>query len=130
MEERLRSRFEWGLIADIQPPDVETKIAILKKKAELDGIDLADDVALFLTSSSTSNVRELEGMLIRLGAYSSLTGSAITLNMARDVLKDIIVEKSKEVSVELIQKTVAENVGGAAPDCHLPVPRPYQMLIS
>ena len=108
LEERLRSRFEWGLIADIQPPDVETKIAILKKKAELDGIDLADDVALFLTSSSTSNVRELEGMLIRLGAYSSLTGSAITLNMARDVLKDIIVEKSKEVSVELIQKTVAE----------------------
>ncbi|SNB47284.1 chromosomal replication initiator protein DnaA [Geobacter sp. DSM 9736] len=108
LEERLRSRFEWGLIADIQPPDVETKIAILKKKAELDGIDLGDDVALFLTSSSTSNVRELEGMLIRLGAYSSLTGSAITLDMARDVLKDIIVDKSKDISVEIIQKAVAE----------------------
>ena len=109
LEERLRSRFEWGLIADIQPPDVETKIAILRKKAELDGIDLSDDVALFLTSSSTSNVRELEGMLIRLGAYSSLTGNAISLAMARDVLKDIIVDKSKDISIETIQKGVADH---------------------
>lgn len=109
LEERLRSRFEWGLIADIQPPDVETKVAILKKKAELDGIDLPDDVALFLTSSSTSNVRELEGMLIRLGAYGSLTGNEITLNMAREVLKDIIVDKSKDISVEIIQKYVADH---------------------
>jgi chromosomal replication initiator protein len=108
LEERLRSRFEWGLIADIQPPETETKVAILKKKAELDSIMLPDDVALFLASSATSNVRELEGMLIRLGAFSSLTGNAISLNMAREVLKDIIVDKSKEVTVEMIQKHVAD----------------------
>ncbi|KAF0218397.1 MAG: chromosomal replication initiator [Geobacteraceae bacterium] len=109
LEERLRSRFEWGLIADIQPPDVETKVAILKKKSELDGIGLPDDVALFLASGSTSNVRELEGMLIRLGAYASLTGNEITLDMAREVLKDIIVDKSKDISIEIIQKFVADH---------------------
>jgi chromosomal replication initiator protein len=108
LEERLRSRFEWGLIADIQPPDIETKIAILKKKAELDIVKLPDDVALFLASSATSNVRELEGMLIRLGAFSSLTGNSISLSMAREVLKDIIVDKTKEVTVEMIQKHVAD----------------------
>lgn len=109
LEERLRSRFEWGLIADIQPPDIETKMAILKKKADLNAISLPNDVALFLASSATSNVRELEGMLIRLGAYASLTGSEITLNMARDILKDIIVEKTKDITVEMIQKHVAEH---------------------
>jgi len=108
LEERLRSRFEWGLIADIQPPDIETKMAILKKKSELDVISLPDDVALFLASSSTSNVRELEGMLIRLGAFASLTGSAVSLAMARQVLKDIIVDKSRDVTIEMIQKQVAE----------------------
>ncbi len=109
LEERLRSRFEWGLIADIQPPDIETKIAILKKKSDLNSIILPNDVALFLASSATSNVRELEGMLIRLGAYASLTGSEMSLNMARDILKDIIVEKTKEITVEMIQKHVAEH---------------------
>jgi chromosomal replication initiator protein len=109
LEERLRSRFEWGLIADIQPPDIETKVAILKKKAELDGINLPDDVALFLASSATSNVRELEGMLIRLGAFSSLTSNAISLVMAREVLKDIIIDKVRDVTVEMIQKHVAEH---------------------
>jgi chromosomal replication initiator protein len=108
LEQRLRSRFEWGLIADIQPPDIETKVAILKRKSETDAIALPDDVALFLASSSTSNVRELEGMLIRLGAFASLTGSEITLSMAKEVLKDIIVEKNREISVEMIQKYVAE----------------------
>jgi chromosomal replication initiator protein len=108
LEERLRSRFEWGLIADIQPPDIETKVAILKKKADLDMIKLPDDVALFLASSSTTNVRELEGMLIRLGAFSSLTGNEISLTMAQDVLKDIIVDKTREISVEMIQKHVAD----------------------
>lgn len=108
LEQRLRSRFEWGLIADIQPPDMETKVAILKKKSEIDNIRLPDDVALFLASSSTSNVRELEGMLIRLGAFASLTGNEITLSMAKDVLKDIIVEKNREISVEMIQKFVSE----------------------
>lgn len=108
LEERLRSRFEWGLIADIQPPDTETKVAILKKKAELDSIALPDEVAMFLASSSTTNVRELEGMLIRLGAYASLKGVATSLAMAREVLKDIIVDKTRDISVELIQKYVAE----------------------
>lgn len=111
LEERLRSRFEWGLIADIQPPDIETKVAILKKKSETDTIHLPDDVALFLASSSTTNVRELEGMLIRLGAYASLTGNEITLSMAREVLKDIIVEKNREISVEMIQRFVADYFG-------------------
>ena len=109
LEERLRSRFEWGLIADIQPPDIETKVAILKKKAGLDNINLMDDVALFLATSSTTNVRELEGMLIRLGAFSSLTGNEITLKMAREVLKDIIVDKTRELTIEIIQKQVADH---------------------
>jgi chromosomal replication initiator protein len=108
LEERLRSRFEWGLIADIQPPDIETKIAILKKKAEQDNILLLDDVALFLATSSTTNIRELEGMLIRLGAFSSLTGNEITLKMTREVLKDIIVDKTRDVTIEIIQKQVAD----------------------
>ena len=109
LEERLRSRFEWGLIADIQAPDVETKVAILKKKAELNKIDLPDDVALLIGSSSASNIREIEGMLIRIGAYASLTKNKINLAMAKDILKDIIVDKSKEISIESIQKLVADH---------------------
>lgn len=111
LEERLRSRFEWGLIADIQPPDMETKIAILKKKAEINHISLTDDVALFLASSDTRNIRELEGMLIRLGAYSSLQHVPITLAMAKHNLKDILVDKRKDITIELIQKTVADHFG-------------------
>ncbi|UFS72185.1 chromosomal replication initiator protein DnaA [Geomonas sp. RF6] len=109
LEERLRSRFEWGLIADIQPPNIETKMAILKKKSDMHGIELPDDVAFFLANGATSNIRELEGMLIRLEAFASLTGSALTLNMAREVMKDIIVEKTKEITVEMIQKIVADH---------------------
>jgi chromosomal replication initiator protein len=108
LEDRLRSRFEWGLIADIQPPDTETKIAIMKKKADQQGIRLPDDVALFLASSATSNIRELEGMLIRLEAVSSLQGKEISLGLARDVLKDIIVDKSRYITIETIQKQVAD----------------------
>lgn len=111
LEDRLRSRFEWGLIADIQPPDLETKIAILKKKADLNRINLPDEVAYFLASSDTRNIRELEGMLIRLGAYSSLQHIPITLAMAKQNLKDILVDKRKEITVELIQKTVADHFG-------------------
>jgi chromosomal replication initiator protein len=111
LEERLRSRFEWGLIADIQPPDVETKIAILKKKAELNRSVLPDEVAYFLASSDTRNIRELEGMLIRLGAYSSLQHIPITLTMAKNNLKDILVDKRKDITVELIQKNVADHFG-------------------
>ena len=109
LEERLRSRFEWGLIADIQAPDVETKVAILKKKAEINNIDLPDDVALLIGSSSASNIREIEGMLIRIGAYASLTKNKINITMAKDILKDIIVDKSREINIELIQKTVADH---------------------
>ena len=107
LEERLRSRFEWGLIADIQPPDVETKLAILKMKAEQNSIKLPEDVALFLANSVCNNVRELEGYLIRIGAYASLTAIPISLDMTRDVLKDILVERNRELSVEEILKKVS-----------------------
>lgn len=107
LEERLRSRFEWGLIADIQPPDVETKLAILKMKAEQNSIKLPEDVALFLANSVCNNVRELEGYLIRIGAYASLTAIPISLEMTRDVLKDILVERNRELSVEEILKKVS-----------------------
>ncbi len=109
LEERLRSRFEWGLIADIQPPDLETKIAILKKKSEITRIKLPEDVIYFLASSDTRNIRELEGMLIRLGAYSSLQSVPITLDMAKESLKDILGDRRKEITVEMIQKTVADH---------------------
>ncbi len=106
-EERLRSRFEWGLIADLQPPDVETRIAILRKKSDDEGIRLPDDVVQFLAATLKSNIRELEGSLVRLGAYSSLTGQAITLEMAKNVLRDLIGEKRKIITMDDIQETVA-----------------------
>jgi len=111
LEERLRSRFEWGLIADIQPPDLETKIAILKKKSEVTKIKLSDDVVYFLASSDTRNIRELEGMLIRLGAYSSLQNIPITVEMAKESLKDILGDRRKDITVESIQKAVADHFG-------------------
>ena len=85
--ERLRSRFEWGLMVDVQPPDLETKMAILDKKAEQDGIALPEDVRIFIATKTKSNVRELEGALVKLVAYSSVTGTPITLPMAQQVLK-------------------------------------------
>ena len=111
LEERLHSRFEWGLIADIQPPDLETKVAIIKKKAERQNIMLPDNVALFIASKIKSNIRELEGALVRLIAYCSLTGSEITLPMAQETLRDILPLGDKTVTVEMIQKTVADHFG-------------------
>ena len=107
LEERLRSRFEWGLIADIQAPDVETKLAIVKIKADQNNIKITDEIAYFLANSITSNIRELEGLLIRIGAFSSLTSTPIDITMAKSVLKDVLIEKNKEITVEEIQKTVA-----------------------
>ena len=108
LEERLRSRFEWGLIADIQVPDVETKAAILKRKAEEEGVPLANDVAMFMASRIKSNVRELEGSLIRLIAYSSLTTRPLTIELAQDVLKNVIDLDEKAITIEQIQKHVAD----------------------
>ena len=108
LEERLRSRFEWGLIADIQPPDLETKVAILKKKAEAEAVPLPDNVAIYIAGKIKSNIRELEGSLIRLIAYASLTGQEISLPLAQDVLKNILDHDEKAVTIEIIQKFVAD----------------------
>ncbi len=107
LEERLRSRFEWGLIADIQPPDLETKVAILKKKAEAETIPLPDNVALYIAGKIKSNIRELEGSLIRLIAYASLTGRQISLPLAQDVLRNILDRGDAKVTIDVIQKSVA-----------------------
>jgi len=108
IEDRLRSRFEWGLIADIQPPDLETKVAILQKKSEQEKVTLPTDVALYIASNIRSNVRELEGALIRLVAHSSLIGADITLPYAQQVLKNFIDSQARKVTIESIQKAVAE----------------------
>ena len=111
LEERLHSRFEWGLIADIQPPDLETKIAIIRKKAERQKITLPDNVALYIASKVQSNIRELEGALIRLIAFSSLSGAEITLPMAQETLRDLFNPGEKPISIEMIQKTIADYYG-------------------
>jgi chromosomal replication initiator protein len=108
LEERLRSRFEWGLIADIQPPDIETRIAILKKKAETEVVPLPDNVAMYIASRIKSNIRELEGSLIRLIAYASLTGRSLTLDLAQEVLRNVLDHDEKALTIEQIQKFVAE----------------------
>ncbi|MBE0618754.1 MAG: chromosomal replication initiator protein DnaA [Proteobacteria bacterium] len=109
LEDRLRSRFEWGLIADIQPPDMETKVAILQKKAQIESIPLPYEVALFLATHFSSNVRELEGSLVRIAAFSSLTHNQITVDLAKEVLKDFIREAVREVTVERILKAVGQH---------------------
>jgi len=111
IEDRLRSRFEWGLIADIQPPDLETKIAILQKKAECERVVLPDDVGQFIAANIRSNVRELEGALVRLTAFASLTGATINLQTAQQVLKNFIDQQSRKITIEAIQKAVSEQFG-------------------
>jgi len=108
LEDRLRNRFEWGLIADIQPPDVETRVAILQKKAEMEGVQLPHDVAIFLASNIDSNVRELEGSLTSLGAFASLTKARITVELTKEVLRHTLKGADKDVTVENIQKTICE----------------------
>ena len=105
-EERLRSRFQWGLIADVQPPEVETRVAILKKKASNYNITLSEDVALFLSTHLRRNVRELEGSLIRLSAFASLTGVAITVDLAKDVLKNVLVERRDQPDIDAIINSI------------------------
>jgi chromosomal replication initiator protein len=107
--DRLRSRFSMGLIADIQPPELETKIAILQKKAELEKIVIPQDVAYYLASRVRSNIRELEGCLIRLGAQASLTGTQISVDMAKNILHDLIEEDEKPVTTDHIQKVVSDH---------------------
>src|SRR3989475_3638890 len=111
VEDRLRSRFEWGLIADIQPPDLETKVAILQKKAEQEKVTLPPNLAVYIASSIPSNVRELEGALIRLIAYCSLTAVEVTTQTAQQVLKNFIEAQTKKITIESIQKAVAEQFG-------------------
>ncbi len=111
IEDRLRSRFEWGLIADIQPPDLETKVAILQKKAESEHVTLPIDVALFVASNVRTNVRELEGALTRLIAWCGLNGMEITLPTTQQCLKQFIDTQVRKVTIEAIQRAVAENFG-------------------
>lgn len=109
LEERLRSRFEWGLTTDINPPDYETRIAILRKKAELEKFSVPEEIITFIASEIQSNIRELEGALSKITAYCMLTNQSITINLAEEILKDMIPPKNQKIiSVDLIQKIVAE----------------------
>ena len=108
LEERLRSRFEWGLIADIQSPDLETKVAILKKKAEAEAVPLPDSVAIYVAGRIKSNIRELEGSLIRLIAYASLTGRELSVDLAQDVLRNVKDHEEKAITIDHIQKFVSD----------------------
>ena len=111
LEERLRSRFEWGLIADIQPPELETKEAILRRKAEIEGVELPDEVAHFIARRVRSNIRELEGLLNRVIAFSMLTGKPLSPALAKETLKDILPEDGRRVSGQEIVKQVAKHYG-------------------
>jgi chromosomal replication initiator protein len=108
LEERLQSRFEWGLIADIQPPDLETKVAILKRKAEGEAVPLPDNVAMYIAGRIKSNIRELEGSLIRLIAYASLQGREISLELTQEVLKNVIDQDDKAITIESIQRYISD----------------------
>ncbi len=136
LEERLVSRFEWGLVVDIQPPDLETRIAILQHKADENSLDVPQDVLLFIAKNVKSNVRELEGSLIRLMAHSSLNGSDITIESAEEVLKNILTHEIVRVTVDRIQQVVAKEFGVTIEGMKsrkrtktLTVPRQYAMFL-
>ena len=133
LEERLRTRFQWGLIADIQPPEIETRIAILQKKAETEALDIPDDVAMFIAQSVKSSVREIEGSLKRLGAFASMLGKPITLEFAKQELKDIM-GTSSPLSIEDVQKTVCAHFNVKVSDLkgkrrHRSISRPRQIAM-
>jgi chromosomal replication initiator protein len=106
-EERLKSRFEWGLVADIQSPDIETKVAILNKKAESEHFDLPLDVAFFIASNSDNSIRSLEGALIRVGAYASINNVNITIDLVKDIMGHIIKERDRKITIDMILKEVS-----------------------
>jgi chromosomal replication initiator protein len=121
LEGRLRSRFEWGLIADIQPPEIETKIAIIEKKAQENKIALPSNVALYIASQAETNIRELEGYLVRIAAYSSLTGREIDMDLVKAVLKKLFQkEETRETTIEEIIKTVAAKLNIKISDIRSP----------
>jgi chromosomal replication initiator protein len=135
--DRLRSRFGMGLIADIQPPEMETKLAIIQKKSEADGINIPYDVAEYIASRVKTNIRDMEGCLIRLGAHSSLTGTPINLDMTMNILKDFIQDDFRPTTVEDIMKTVSEYYGIRVQDMkakkrnrEIAVPRQIAMYLS
>ena len=146
LEERLRNRFESGLITDIQPPDLETRVAILQKKAQARKIQISSEVALFIASNVTANVRELEGGLNRLGALSSMNATPITVDFARQVLHNLVKEKGPKVTIEMVQQAIAKYFGirvndliskkrdqtGSfpTPGLHVPVPQAGECLLS
>ncbi len=109
IEDRLRSRFEWGLITDIQPPDLETRVAILRKRCEEESVQLPDDVTLFIANKVRNSIRELEGALVKVAAYSSLNNETVSIEMAASVLRDFLSREDQETSIERILKKVAEH---------------------
>lgn len=136
-EERLKSRFEWGLVADIQSPDIETKVAILNKKAEQEKIDLPLDVAFFIATNSEDSIRSLEGTLIRVGAYASLNNTPITSDLVKDTMGHIIKEKNKEITLDMIIKDVCSHFSVTLSDIKsskriksIMVPRQVAMYLS
>ncbi|MFY9115017.1 MAG: helix-turn-helix domain-containing protein, partial [Dethiobacteria bacterium] len=137
LEDRLRSRFEWGLITDINKPDLETRIAILKKKAYLENIDIPGEVLNYIANKIETNIRELEGALIRVMAYSSLTSTPVDLKIADEALKNILIEKQKDISVNNIIKITAqyfgitpEEIKGKKRSKHIVFPRQLAMYLS
>jgi chromosomal replication initiator protein len=135
LEERLRSRFGWGLTIAIEPPELETRVAILQRKAEQSGVELPSEVAFFMAKRIRSNVRELEGSLRRVIANAHFTGKAITVDFARDALRDLLAVQSKLVTLENIQKTVADYFRVKVSDLHSArrsrsITRPRQMAMA